>query len=58
MVKISENNDSNTKNVKQTKAWPLAFQTAVQGRKTFPKSWSAIPVSGSFFYLLISVKYL
>ena len=52
MVKIVENklenNNSNSKKKKQTKAWPLAFQPAVQGRNTFPKSWSALPVSGSF----------
>ncbi len=52
MVKIAENkseiNNSNTKKLKQVKTWPLAFQPIIQGQKTFPKSWSAIPVSASF----------
>jgi len=41
--------DSNSKKVKQTKPWPLAFRPVTQDSKVFPKSWSASPVNGHIF---------
>ena len=40
--------NSESKEKKQTNAWPKAFNPFVSNQKTFPKSWSRFTLNASY----------